>query len=1316
NQSGDDTWYDSDPGEIFDVDFADTENNLDRAYYTLYSSTGMTGSVIRSWTEIFSGLGQDLYTQNWETDFLSAQEGYNYASVRVYNVAGDSNTVPDVFYLKKDVSVPTVTNNESGGDSAWRRTSRNYNLDFHDAGSRLDYVQYQVWSQQNQTGVKLKDWTTIASNINTANYTADWPVDFSSLQQGTNYVSVRAYDQLAKSAVFPDRFYIKKDTQAPTITDNQAGSDTWYASNPGNVFNVDFADSLSLFTTSYYTVYTSTWMTGSPVMNWTLLVSTQASSYVQNWGIQFSSFASGTNYVFVKARDSAGNEKTQNNYVFYVKKDTEAPTITDNQAGDYTWRSSSGTTYNIDFSDNKSLLDYLQYRIVSGTGGVILDWYTFASNVNASSYDTDFSLPSSRFSLLPASFSYVSVRAYDKLGNTRMSSNVFYIKKDTVSPTVEDYQVGVDTWYASNPGSIFNVDFRDTLSGVDICWYAVYASSNMQGTKLKDWTAIASNVNALFYTADWGVDFSACQQGRSWVSVKVRDYAGKETITRDVFYVQKDITNPAITDNQSGDDSWYSSDPGAVFNVDFTDSGGSKIEYIQYKVHLGTWTGTALKIDWTDIETDVDADSYTDNWGLNFDSLENEVLNYVWVRVFDNAGNSAESSGYVFYVRKAVSEPEITNNIVDGDTTWRRINSTYYDVDFSSKGPSQLSYFQTIVYSTMNWGGTLIDDWRTAAADINAAYYTSDWKLKDETWAKIPEGKSWVSVRVYDEAYNVKCSTDVFYVLKDTHSVSISVNQTGDFTWRKSSGTLYDIDYTDIGPSNIQKTEYKIVSGTGGVIVDWYPYADNISSTSYSDDFSLSTDHFSLLPSSFAYVSVRAYDYALNLSSRTDAFYIKKDTSPPTISNGEEDEDPVWRNSGRTYDVDFLDNLSRIQKAEYTVFKATGMKAGEEVLGWSPIISSTETAHYQLDWSLDFDLLEEGTTNYVSVRCLNWAGSTTTIADVFYVLKDTTLPQMANSLPDGDTTWRKTNSGSYNIDFADTGGSNLFYMETQVWKGPGQSVGLADDWRIQISSIGSGSFLTDWQMKDETWDNLIQGKNYVTVRAWDGSGSSSQTIDAFYILKDTAFPVFSNYETGGDTAWVNSSQYYNVDFSDLGSGLKGAKYAVYSSTGMQGTEILGWQDIFTSTRTEHTADWQVFFSSLTPGYNYVTLEVFDLLFQTTTVEDAFFIKKDTAVPYMVNTQAGDTSWRNTNDGAYNIDFYDIGHSSLAYYQTRASTLSAGGVYLYGWETESSIGLSSYTVNWPLSADHWSLLMEGVTNYVSVKVTDLAGNTSSWTNA
>ncbi len=130
---------------------------------------------------------------------------------------------------------------------------------------------------------------------------------------------------------------------------------------------------------------------------------------------------------------------------------------------------------------------------------------------------------------------------------------------------------------------------------------------------------------------------------------------------------------PTITDNQDGDDTWYSSDPGTIFDVDFADAGGAQLDNVQYTVWSGPNMTGMQAIPWTDIETGINAGSYTTNWGVDFASLT-LGMNYVSVRAFDNAGNVATSTD-VFFVKKdnlslgiSFSIHDETGNAVPGAT------------------------------------------------------------------------------------------------------------------------------------------------------------------------------------------------------------------------------------------------------------------------------------------------------------------------------------------------------------------------------------------------------------------------------------------------------------------------------------------------------------------------------------------------------------------------------------------------------------------------------------------------------------------------
>ncbi|MBT9164335.1 MAG: hypothetical protein DDT23_00330 [candidate division WS2 bacterium] len=116
---------------------------------------------------------------------------------------------------------PTITNNQKG-DDIWRSTNNGvYDVDFADTGGgNLSHFQTKVCTAVAQGGTVLQDWTTVVSNISVPSYTTDWSLPTSTweaLQQGTNYVSVRVYDNVGNFSVLIDAFYVKKDTTRPVV-------------------------------------------------------------------------------------------------------------------------------------------------------------------------------------------------------------------------------------------------------------------------------------------------------------------------------------------------------------------------------------------------------------------------------------------------------------------------------------------------------------------------------------------------------------------------------------------------------------------------------------------------------------------------------------------------------------------------------------------------------------------------------------------------------------------------------------------------------------------------------------------------------------------------------------------------------------------------------------------------------------------------------------------------------------------------------------------------------------------------------------------
>ncbi|MFI5345777.1 MAG: hypothetical protein ACHQ51_05330 [Elusimicrobiota bacterium] len=108
---------------------------------------------------------------------------------------------------------------------------------------------------------------------------------------------------------------------------------------------------------------------------------------------------------------------------------------------------------------------------------------------------------------------------------------------------------------------------------------------------------------------------------------------------------------------------------------------------------------------------------------------------------------------------------------------------------------------------------------------------------------------------------------------------------------------------------------------------------------------------------------------------------------------------------------------------------------------------------------------------------------------------------------------------------------------------------------------------------------------------------------------------------------------------------------------------------------------------------------------------------DTTPPTIVNNQTGDAVLRRQNTGTYNVNFFDSGGSHLSSFAVKASTMPGGvGPDLIAYTTVvSGLSSDSYTAPWPLPAAVFNALQGGVTNYITIKVVDGAGNATIGTD-
>ncbi|MEW6536907.1 MAG: fibronectin type III domain-containing protein, partial [Candidatus Auribacterota bacterium] len=222
-------------------------------------------------------------------------------------------------------------------------------------------------------------------------------------------------------------------------------------------------------------------------------------------------------------------------------------------------------------------------------------------------------------------------------------------------------------------------------------------------------------------------------------------------------------------------------------------------------------------------------------------------------------------------------------------------------------------------------------------------------------------------------------------------------------------------------------------------------------------------------------------------------------SSYPTITNNQPGDDTVRAAAGTAYNVDFFDDGSGLDTLQYKVSSAPA-QTGTIIKDWTDIATLSGTTYYQTDWQVDFGALQNlPTTNYVSVRCWDVSGNTTTVNDVFYVMKDTVPPTSAVTSPGNETNIQTltTISGTANDNY----GLNVV--------------------KLQIKRLSDGWY---WDGVDKTWSGTWNEISLTNPTLWTYTGLTDAylTPGTSYQVTCKAVDAVSNEETPG----AGSTFYY----------------------------------------------------------------------------------------------------------------------------------------------------------------------------------------------
>ncbi|NLI09835.1 MAG: PQQ-binding-like beta-propeller repeat protein, partial [Elusimicrobia bacterium] len=1101
NQNGDDIWHSSDPGAVYDADFSDYSSSISSASYIVYSQTGQSGDLIKSETQIFNyPFGSYLHTANWGLDFASLREGLNYVSVKAYDRAGNVSVLNDIFYVKKDTSAPIIYDSQSG-DDIWRNINiATYAVSFADYGIGISTLAISAYTLPSSAGQQLINYATFYFGSPIPSYSSGWGLTnqmWDLLKQGTNYIKIHAVDGLGNETQVQDVFYVRKDTTSPSALTLSAFTPS-FALDEGKILLTWSAsgDDALIGAASYYMIrYSPSEILEGDFSSASIFISTLTP---KNSGQSESVFIDGltasvTYYFAVKVVDKAGNISLISNSPFsYAGLDKTPPSaISDLSAsqGDFTgqikldWTAVGEGTAGLE--GNSAAYSYL----VKYTSSV---WSGFDA-VNVSTY-TQTWVPLAKGSaesrviegLLPGTTYTIAIKVIDEAGNISPVSNVVIATAAPagaadgliIYPQSGASDLKYRTWSPIIWGSQLNTSLNSAASARWIIIKAVPTFAN-------------AKIAGVLYSDN---------------SLRFYKYDGLSGLWSDITPTPAPI--PAAS-NYRKFDMAVENNSGRIMVAYYNNSGGS-ISYAIYSATASAWvvgpsslslaslTGT---VNWVklkslpgsdkialavlDSNSDISAAIWDGIvWGNNVNltaaaSLATkEVFDISWETLSGDLmamwGTGTTTNYRKYYSTSTWSASALTGPNPAAAVQWLRLSS---DPLSNRIGASYL-------YGTTSWNAAI---WRAAGTE-NWTPSTADTTV------------SQVAARITDCAWQSKTSKFIAVAADEIGSIDnkfkTAVWSGGAWSATPAAGTL---------------NNYTVFAGS----INWLslypdPNTDNITLLGIDTAFDLRSTVWS--GSTWADLSSSAnFMHQNNLSDfnyeSASADFDRHDTIPPTAIDNQSGDD-VWRNSNSAYyNINATDSGGSKLAGIQTKIRTASSGGGTLIEDWTYQVSAINSDSYSLSWPFiddTFNKIPQG-QSYVWVRAVDGVGNISNeISDAFYVRKDTTPPQIINNMPsDYFSSWTSTGTGPVNIDFSDSGGSQI---SSAAWSAYSQS-SMGGSLIVQNVLIASGtmgnSYNTGWS---PDFSLMAPGTNYISVTVWDNAGSSQTLIDAFKILKDTIAP------------------------------------------------------------------------------------------------------------------------------------------------------------------------------------------------------------------
>ncbi|HBA60975.1 MAG TPA: hypothetical protein DCZ92_09180, partial [Elusimicrobia bacterium] len=1055
------------------------------------------------------------------------------------------------------------------------------------------------------------------------------------------------------------------------------------------------------------------------VKDWTQIPGAAGAEYSAPWAADFNALAQGYNYISARAWDAAGNVRELDD-IFYIRKDTAAPVVTDLQSGATTWyRANPGAVFNVDFADDSigvSTAAYEAWTAPGRTGTPVVASTTIFAGAPLASYTQNWGVSGSAWPLLAPGTNYISVTAWDDLGRSSVSVDVFYILKDTVPPSALASLSAAPAAGQAGEGDIvarWNAPGDDDLTG-SASYYLIRYKTGSAFADQADFDSASVYVSTLAPRTGGlpeALTMSGFTAGATYyIAVEAVDKAGNAGPLSNLTssYAGVDLTPPgAITDlaaamaDFQGQVALTWTAPGeGVKGV--TDAGTAASYIVRYYAGLITSGNFSLPA----------VSSYTQSWQpLAYGQMENRVIDgltpgatySIAIKAVDEAGNTGAISnvptssatpagaaaGMIVYGAGASNTPVYRNWTPD---TWGAQTGS-----LATGATLRWSVLKSVpVVANAKIAGFLASD--NSLKFLKWDGINSSWSDITPSPAPVPGGSA---TRRFDLAPESQTGRMLaVYYNNTTTAVSYAVWSSTAASWAAAPASLTLTGLTGA----VNWVRLKAMPGTDRVLLMALDANSRLTAAVWTGTAWTSVQN---LATTAAIATKECFDGDWE-SQTGNAVVLWGTTGNVTAYR-------IWRSAGSAWDGT----------------APAGPAVGNTTPNWIRVAADPLTNR------LGATIMTVTPGWYVSI----WRSTLGTEAWSVSPTADTGMSSNAGRIT--DAAW-ESQSGKFMAAAVDNVGTNDYQFDYLTWLNgtwtpaspsvttPNTNTTFATDIRQlallpdpntnKITALGmdtSGNLKTTlWG--GSSWAGAAASSNFLHI-----SGVSDYTYEPAALAfdrQDPAPPTISDNQAGDDN-WRNSRVSYNVDAGDTGgSHLASIQTKVYSQANGGGSVIQDWTDQVPGINADsYTADWQLTqttFDLLPLGASYVGVRARDNAGNySSNLLDAFFVKKDTTVPTITNNLAVDydPAWHNVSQGSvYNVDFADTGGSQLRSLEYSASSgPNQTGIQTLGWTVISSGTVASpYQANWPVN---FSLLGHG-TNYISVRAIDNAFSTTTLVDA